>query len=147
MTALRTIPLTPGQATGNRVPLRRRLLEALLALSAGAALLTALAPLPSLRIQLTAWMVFALVLVLCALLDRQRGSRAAASTPAGCRASTALFASQAPMERPFPGACFPSSLGAFNTQDGLDLKVSPESIPALSTMEPATVFRENGDPW
>lgn len=128
MTAPRTIPPTSGQATGTHVSLRRRLLEALLALIAGVALLTALAPLPSLGIQLTAWVVFILVLVLCALLDRQRCTCSARSThrhPVGSnpRTEQALFAIRATQSA--DDLDIDDWLGPFNPDDGLSLDQSP----------------------
>lgn len=52
-----------------------------------------------------------------------------------------------PFERRHPGASFPSSLGAFNTQDGLDLNISPESTPLLISLEHGSISSHRDDPW
>ena len=64
----------PSPAPANR--LRRRLLDAFLMLAAPAALFTALAPTSPVRVQVLAWTVFVLVLIVSALLDRRRMTRA-----------------------------------------------------------------------
>jgi len=119
-------------------------MDAVLGLVAGAALLTALASLPWLAVHLTAWAVFILVLVFSAWMDRARSANEAPGEQLSVANSVT---SPEPPKRPYPGASFPSSLSAFNTQDGLDLNESPESTPLLINLEHGSIFSHDDGPW
>ena len=139
--SIRTRPDQPPAATQS---LGRRLTDAALALIATGALFTALAPLSSLLLHLTAWAVFILVLVISAWMDRARSANEA---PGEHLPTTNSVTSPETLERRYPGASFPSSLGAFNTQDGLDLNVSPESTPLLISLDHGSISSHCDDPW
>ncbi|MEA3644065.1 MAG: hypothetical protein VBE63_29700, partial [Lamprobacter sp.] len=95
-------------------------------------------------LHLTAWAVFILVLVISAWMDRARSANEALGEHLAVANSAT---SPEPPKRPYPGASFPSSLGAFNTQDGLDLNVSPESIPLLISLEHGSIVSHDEGPW
>lgn len=125
--SIRTHPDQPPVAPQS---LGRRLADAVLGLIAGAALLVALAPLPSLALHLTAWAVFILVLILSALLDRQREQRTTRSTmQQGVR-------SERLAKRPLAFGMTPVAedqdiddwLGPFNPDNGLSLDIAPYFI-------------------
>jgi hypothetical protein len=115
-----------------------------LALIAAAALLTALTPLPSLALHLTAWVVFILVLVISAWMDRARSPNPA---PRQRLPAANSVTSPEPLERPDPGTSFSLSLGPFNTQNGLDLDESPESICQPVAFEDRSVYSDDDGLW
>ncbi|MBK5938230.1 hypothetical protein CCR96_02870 [Halochromatium roseum] len=89
-----------------------------------------MAPLPSLALHLTAWAVFILVLILSALLDRQREQRTTRSTmQQGVR-------SERLAKRPLAFGMTPVAedqdiddwLGPFNPDNGLSLDIAPYFI-------------------
>jgi hypothetical protein len=53
----------------------------------------------------------------------------------------------AAVRRPYPGATFPSSLGPFNTQNGLDLSVSPESITDDAVFADVSICTDDDNRW
>lgn len=111
--------------------LGRRLTDAVLGLIAGAALLTALTPLPSMTLHLTAWAVFILVLALSALLDHRRAQRTTRSTMRqGVRSAhltkrspTALGITHMADDQDID-----DWLGPFNPDNGLSLDMAPYFI-------------------
>jgi hypothetical protein len=138
---IRTMP-NPSPAPANR--LRRRLLDAFLMLAAPAALFTALAPTSPVRVQVLAWTVFVLILIVSALMDRTRARK---RVQKGHVLPSAAAAVLGPLEKPYPGAIFPSSLGPFNTQNGLDLNVAPESPLHDVAFANSSVFNHDDGPW
>ncbi|MCF7994357.1 MAG: hypothetical protein K9L88_05915 [Chromatiaceae bacterium] len=124
--------------------LGRRLADAALALIATGALFTALAPLPSLMVHLTAWAVFILVLVISAWMDRIRSANEA---PEQCLCAEHSVTSSEPLERPDPDTDFPLSLGPFNTQNGLDLDESPESICQTLAFQDSAIDADDDSLW
>ncbi|MEA3644104.1 MAG: hypothetical protein VBE63_29900 [Lamprobacter sp.] len=111
--SIRTRPDQPPVATQS---LGRRLTDAVLGLVAGAALLTAFAPLPWLALNLTAWAVFILVLALSALLDHRRAHLTKQSP-------TALGITPMADDQDID-----DWLGPFNPDNGLSLDMAPYFI-------------------
>jgi hypothetical protein len=120
-----------------------RLSEMLLILTAPVAVFTGLAPI-GLALQLSGWVVLFAVLYASARLDRAMRQRGRVHTP-GLVLPRA--GGPAAIRRPYPGATFPSSLGPFNTQNGLDLSVSPESITDDAVFADVSICTDAGDRW
>lgn len=120
-----TMP-NPSPAPANR--LRRRLLDAFLMLAAPAALFTALAPTSPVRVQVLAWTVFVLVLIVSALLDRRRMTRAVPRpTTQGKPAPDKNRPSRVPMGLALDqdDDMIDDWLGPFNPDNGLSLDIAP----------------------
>ncbi|MEA3644094.1 MAG: hypothetical protein VBE63_29850, partial [Lamprobacter sp.] len=124
--------------------LGRRLADAALALIATGALFTALAPLPSLLVHLTAWAVFILVLILSAWMDRVRSAN---PLPAQRLSAEHAITHPGPRKRPDPDTRIPLSLGPFNTQNGCDLDESPESICHSVSFEDSSITADDDSLW